>query len=234
MPKIVITTVGTSLLDLKKEWVNKRTKQNIEDLSIEQMKPALDQTGANPAYFNLLQIIIHGLPNAKPDRLPAEISSLNLMKLNKNDDKIVLLSSETPDGWFCTKVLEKYFIDRGYTNVIAECVEGLTVEDVATFVQHGLPNLNSVINRHFAQEGYERYINFTGGYKGSIPLISGKLFNGTLHIKLCYLFENDTNPELIYIDKSINPANPAAQNNIVSIITDSSAPSSSHRTIIGL
>jgi putative CRISPR-associated protein (TIGR02619 family) len=205
MSKLVITTVGTSLGGLDK--LNEACKKFVKDLS-ENNSVSADVI-LNKKYNDQNDYENACLTHLNRDDLErkdysAEIASLKSFKsLNKGSDKIILLSSDTPDGAFCTLVNAAYI-----NNNIAKCdisndiiiVKGLQSKDGNKFKNEGLPELLKIISNLIqdSRKEYKIILNITGGYKGLIPYMSliGMCFDD---IDIVYLYEESD--ELIYFNK---------------------------------
>ena len=93
-------------------------------------------------------------------------------------DQIVLLSSDTEQGWFCAAVnaavmRELFFSCSPKEPCAAECVvarkvHGLKAEEDAAKT---IPAIRPIIEP-FRGSGSQLFFNITGGYKGAIPAIS--------------------------------------------------------------
>ncbi|MFQ5677214.1 MAG: hypothetical protein ACE5G1_15080 [bacterium] len=144
-------------------------------------------------------------PSRTESEYSAEIASLRQIGLDKQDDKVILLFSDTPDGAFCAWVNAKFIQSEKPAvlnlekNVIR--IPGLNTENAEDFVNIGLRRLITTIEKLVDDyKGYQIYLNFTGGYKGIIPALTDVAIRKVL--PLYYLFEPDEelkHPELIKI-----------------------------------
>jgi len=189
MAKIVITTVGTSLLEKTglekvKGWLSQKRKADIENLL---KGTAIGQQEKDKTVEEYL-VKVKDLKD-----YPGEISSLKRMNLNKNEDTVKLLFSDTPEGTFCARAnalyIQKNLAICDYSKDIKK-IDGLEVKEPQSFVK-GLENLISLLKQikdEAEDKGKEIVFNITGGYKGIIPFIS--FFAKKRQIKLYYLYQD--------------------------------------------
>ncbi|MFW6296040.1 MAG: putative CRISPR-associated protein [Halothece sp.] len=121
--------------------------------------------------------------------LSAEIHSLVRMGLDSSD-RVLLLTSETDDGYCCGLAVEEYL--KHYWSGIevkTERIKGLQVFDADKFRNQGVVEFVKK-----ATQGIESYgnviLNPTGGYKALVPytVLLGMLKN----VKCNYIFEQST------------------------------------------
>jgi putative CRISPR-associated protein (TIGR02619 family) len=155
---------------------------------------------------------------------PAEIASLWKLGLNKDQDRVVLLYSDTPEGIFCARVLALYINQH-----IAQCelgdgsdkdvrkIKGLQVKDANEFKQTGLNELkNSIENiTEMYRQIDERILNITGGFKVAIPYLTVLAWDYLMVI--IYLYEESDS--LIEIKK---PANVGLRVNFDEVVKNTS------------
>lgn len=183
MPKTIICSVGTSASkkinsDLKKldqklkEWIEER--KPIKNAAKEMFETF---RSFEPSDENLAQ------------HLSAEIHSLVRMGLDSSD-RVLLLTSETDDGYCCGLAVEEYL--KHYWSGIevkTERIKGLQVFDADKFRNQGVVEFVKK-----ATQGIESYgnviLNPTGGYKALVPytVLLGMLKN----VKCNYIFEQST------------------------------------------
>ena len=102
------------------------------------------------------------------------------MKLNRDEDRVVLLFSDTPEGAFCARGNAIYINEHiaqcesvNGTNKDVRKIRGLKIDTAKDFILMGLNNLRAIVVDLFKnkRDKDEIYFNFTGGYKGEIPLL---------------------------------------------------------------
>lgn len=181
MVKTVICSVGTSAaraLKLKPlelaNWV--KEQQSIDD--------------AAEKIFSTFREILPKGENLK-NNLSAEIHSLFRIEIT-NQDRIILLSSSTEEGYCCALAVKKYL--EHYWNGIdvkVEKVKGLQVLDAELFRTTGVVEFVRHIIREINSYGASNIIlNPTGGYKALVPytVLIGMLKG----VKCDYIFEQST------------------------------------------
>lgn len=199
MPRTIITHVGASLLKCQ-------SFSGFNDRG--QLLEAFDYKDANEvtrrlekATEHLAQALATLWAGKSPERYrhaPAEIASLSLLA-PAQDDRVVLLHSDTLEGCFCAKVL-KGVLQRtfeplnGYPfcrDVVVRKIAGLRVSEqgeqssdgakgVDDFVSKGLPSYVTnvweeyfdLVQRiaHVPSKRGTLLFNITAGYKGAIPI----------------------------------------------------------------
>ena len=203
MSKLVITTVGASLLEkdkLKgvKGWIDTKTENDIDNL-------IAGNVITQRNYDKIVQDYFSAVTDLRD--YSAEIASLKLMKLNRDEDRVVLLFSDTPEGAFCARGNAIYINEHiaqcesvNGTNKDVRKIRGLKIDTAKDFILMGLNNLRAIVVDLFKnkRDKDEIYFNFTGGYKGEIPLITILAKNWFNGVPLFYLFEpKNKKPELI-------------------------------------
>jgi putative CRISPR-associated protein (TIGR02619 family) len=196
MAKIVITTVGTSLLEKTglekvKGWLSQKRKADIDNLL---KGTAIGQQEKDKTVEEYL-VKVKNLED-----YPGEISSLKRMKLNKDADRVKLLFSDTPEGAFCARAIALYIQKDlaicDYSKDIKK-IDDLEVKKPQSFLK-GLENLISLLEKikdEVEKEGNEIVINITGGYKGIIPFIS--FFAEEHQKKIYYLYQDSDLIEIL-------------------------------------
>ena len=179
MAKLVITTVGTSLLEKQditkvREWIKYKSATDVDYIITG------NSGGEQYHYDSLVQSYLQ-----QPDLLlkdtTAEIASLLKMDLNKEQDRVVLLFSDTPGGAVCARAnaiyineyLAKCELGNGSDKDVRK-IDGLEVKDPDKF-KRALYKLIDVIKEFQTDQyssNYDVLFNITGGYKGAIPYIS--------------------------------------------------------------
>lgn len=192
MAKTYIFTVGTSLLQKPKLT---GLIQDIKYLSGNN-KDIIEKDDYKTNYtFITANSYLSNANNLKD--FTAEIATLKLIsEFDISSDKIVLLSSDTPDGAFCTRVNYEYMKEKmQIKNIEMQLIDDTDINKPVEFVKKGLINLSDYLK---GQVTTDLILCFTGGYKALIPVLT--LFAFTKNIPMFYLFEPEVeNPELIKI-----------------------------------
>ncbi len=219
MSKLIITMCGTSALFEHSNWrdrSNGREWKESENL-IKQLETEARNSKSieynhqkNQTISNLKKALNRYYENEEKglDTLSAEIASLLAMEKDKEigaitqEDKIMILYSDTIDGKLCAEVnkeLIENYDKLNWKNTEIVKIEGLQPINAVKFVETGLKNLLSKIKAlKESNSGHQIFINITGGYKGSIPVLSRAAI--ALKIPLVYFFENCN--EIIRMDIS--------------------------------
>jgi len=167
-----VCTTGTSIAT--------NAKVNIERLKTNEIKAPeeleLERDAIKEAIFKKIEsrFAIGDLEN-----ISAEMKSLIKMGINKTD-KIVLLASDTEDGFLCAELVKEILKDKYECEVELLRIEGLQANNGTIFRLKGLKNLFNELFRLFENHQYEEIIiNPTGGYKSVVPYVTivGMLFN---------------------------------------------------------
>lgn len=150
--RTIISTVGTSLIT---NW----KRQN---------------PGKEPSVVDLAITLKQG----EPARVSAETNSLS--HLLQQDDRLVFVYSETPEGKLAGEALCRHYVGAGYGAAAVE-IPGLTYTE-SRFKGRGLRTLVSVLTREVLQArkaGREPIINATGGFKAEVAyaVLVAMLFN---------------------------------------------------------
>lgn len=163
MPKVVICTVGTSLLTAWNE-----------------VNPGIEPVGEK---------ILEALQNKEIDS--AESNSLEHLSLNGKYDHIYFLSTETTKGRLCAELLERYYIEKGFIYVHSVFVAGLN-ENYHDFQNRGLPYLIKEISLIYENHpNMDIIISATGGYKAQTAFAT--LFGAVMGSEVVYIYEDFKN-----------------------------------------
>jgi putative CRISPR-associated protein (TIGR02619 family) len=203
MPKLIITTVGTSLI--LNEIYDKRTYGSTVTLMQKGTKPSEDKYNqiVNSSAEKLMTAVN---ANLEGKNLSAEIASLMAFKNGEGlgfdtNDLIVLLATNTIDGMFCADVHKKVLDDLKWCKVEGPMkIDGFNTRSANDFKNAGLNNLKQTIDGILdGNNRDDKYFNITGGYKGIIPFATIHAFDKGM--KLIYLYEEEGS-ELMIIDKN--------------------------------
>ena len=212
MSKLIITTVGTSIIGNKcypdefedeiQELIDDKPLDSVKDINI------ITKTTEN---------IIEALANDRPNKfLSAEIVSLRAFKNSKelglsSDDVIALLSTDTEDGKFCARVNKQVLDKLGWCKVLGPIViTGMKTrkteedEDISKrFIDAGLKSMKKVVEEVLDSNQYDKkYFNITGGFKATIPFTTILAFEKGM--SLIYLYEESS--DLIVIPPPTEPS----------------------------
>jgi putative CRISPR-associated protein (TIGR02619 family) len=163
----IFVTVGTSLIE-KNRW-NSIDNESFDKEEVE------DEIGKNK------QI----------KEKSAEMVSIEKLNLDKENDEIYLIATDTSDSVFCACMIKDWFKSHGYKNIYFEMdyekgvIEKLQVYDKNNY-EIGLENLLEYIIDNL-DEKKELIFNITGGYKGVIPYLT--IISQIIDAKIVYLFE---------------------------------------------
>lgn len=194
MSKLIITTVGTSIINNKHLITGDSDKRKVRNLQNEDISDNDYNYLFNKTVNNLKDTISNNRPNVM---LSAELASLRTFKqtygLDEND-VIYLISTDTEDGLFCADVNKKVLESQGCCHIWEPIrIKGLhtkeTNKNIAKdFKKHGLENfdkkIKEIINSNLS---CEKYFNITGGFKGIIPYSTMLAFANDM--RLIYLYE---------------------------------------------
>lgn len=217
MSKLIITMCGTSALFEHSNWQDgkggrqwNKPKDLIDELENEGKNNESTYNHQKKQIIgNLTRNFTRYYENDEKglDTLSAELASLLAMAKDKEigaittDDKIILLYSDTVDGRLCAEANKEMMTKNRLNWKNTEIIEiaGLQTKDAVKFVKTGLNNLLSKIKElKESHSSYNIFINITGGYKGSMPVLSRAAI--ALKIPLVYFFENCN--EIIRMDIS--------------------------------
>lgn len=212
MPKLIITTVGTSLISNPKPICSNES-------FIGALKAGLEPKNYNSEVITTaekLKTAVEG--KLKGKCLSAEMNSLITFKDSrehgfKREDTIAFLATDTIEGKFCADVHKKVLDDLQWCSVLGPYkIEGLNTKSAKKFMDAGLNNLKKTIDNILKENSWqEKYFNITGGYKGIIPFATLHAFDNDM--KLIYLYEEDGS-ELMIIEKE-----PETQTIVAEVIT---------------
>ena len=197
MSRTFICSTGTSAAKLLADDAGKRLPQGMLRAWVqEQDGDGLGVDGRSRAAARILATFQDYEPagEALTDKLSAEIHSLARIPV-KADDRVLLLSSDTPEGLACATAvagfLEHHWIGL---QVVTEVVTGLQVDDAERFRRVGVVEftrrcLREIRDYHTPISGQPANVilNPTGGYKALVPyaVLIGMLKN----IPCRYIFE---------------------------------------------
>lgn len=214
MSKLIIVTVGTSALFEHSGWQygSNNVKWDKPDDLIEKLEnEALnDETieydhQKEQATKNLvLNLKSYYQTGRGLDELPAEMASLIAFQKVEgygkitNDDRIVLLHSDTQDGKLCAEINQDLMgleinnngveaIAKVSWNVEIKKVKDLDATKPDPFSDAGLINFQSIVEKRIKEFKGHIFMNITGGYKAVIPFAT--LLCYMYSITLFYLFE---------------------------------------------
>jgi putative CRISPR-associated protein (TIGR02619 family) len=155
--RTILTTVGTSLLSNAARALSRKQ----EELTDEEL--------------------VNYLRTTDPVQATAETNSLS--RLLHEDDHIVFLHSDTPEGERCARLLSRHYGRNGYKAEMKRVPE-LNYQE-SRFKMRGLRSLVAALIEQIEEErekGWEVIINATGGFKAEIAYATlvGLLFNLTI------------------------------------------------------
>lgn len=196
MARLIITTVGISIITKENEkiWVN--YKDEIKSIK-NGRKPLRYDACVDFTVKNLFRIFKQH--HASNSHLSAELASLCVLKDNDKideDDKIVLLSTETMGGQFCADVNKKVLDMLKWCNVSEPTIiKGFKTKKTTendeniseSFTIDGLNNLKKQVEKLVITKNEDNYFNITGGYKAIIPFSTIVAFSKSM--SLMYLYE---------------------------------------------
>lgn len=191
MKKMVLTTVGTSLIY---HLVEKKTSlKNYAD-GIEG-KPSKELDDYRKEYDVLRKESLSHLrslnldKSTDLDKSSAEIKSLFKLGIG-NDDVVYLYATETIDGKLCAEVLEDSIKQKFSCKVTTEEIKGLQVSNPELFKKTGIRNYIDKATKIIEDNrySYKLILNITGGFKAVVPYTTllGMLFQ----IPVFYVFED--------------------------------------------
>jgi putative CRISPR-associated protein (TIGR02619 family) len=170
MPRLLISTVGTSLL-------TNRDDRPWAGWSAQRQDPLPEADTVDT-----------WLASADPVAASAETNTLRAVGLGA-DDRVRLLHSDTRDGLFCSQRLLTY-LRRGKCREADERKLGALSYHHVSFAQRGLRSLvDEAITaiRRAHDEGLEPVLCATGGFKAEIAFLN--LLGALLQIEVCYIHE---------------------------------------------
>jgi len=211
--RLVITTVGASVFNRDKlerlylwlPWDDSR--RSLPQVTMNQHRAWLDQTlprklaEFRDAYIKELSKLTIDEEKDKPRRnltnaFSAELTSIYLMRLNAEHDRIVLLLSDSPEGVFAGLIVQQAL--REIFSIIPELqlVNGLQTENFQDFSINGLERFADLVTgsiKKFPQ--HTPILNVTGGFKSLIPSATYVALGHD--IPLYFSFEEQPEPVVI-------------------------------------
>ena len=168
MPRLLICTVGTSLLTNRdaRPWAGWRSPQ-----------PLPDDDDVN-----------RWLAAADPVDASAETNTLHALALSA-DDRVLLLHSDTPEGRFCSERLRDYLANGRCRDAGGRPLAALGYHS-ASFAQRGLKSLVAevlVAVGSARQQGLEPVLCATGGFKAETAFLN--LLGALLGVEVYYIHE---------------------------------------------
>lgn len=180
LPKVLINTVGTSILGgfLLSEEI--RTLLNSADSSEKDKNILFGR--AKEFVDNKIQDSVKNI-----GVISAEINCLNKIGV-QSGDYLYFLVSETVDGELCGNLLTKICREYFQTDCFIKIIPGLQVHDARLFEREGLNNfVEEVIRIYERYRGYEIILNTTGGFKAVVPYTT--LLGLVFGLSTYYIFE---------------------------------------------
>ncbi len=206
MPKLIITTVGTSIIS---EGIYDKRKYGHEIQEL--LKGTKSENIGNyndllkSSKNALLRIILND--HISINNLSAELASLKVFKNSKGIDKediIVLFATDTEDGKFCAQVVYEVLRQIEFcNNILQRTITGFKIKETITekniandFKVLGLQNFKKEVEDILKLNDInEKYFNITGGFKAIIPFSTILAFEKKM--VLIYLYE--TSKDLVFI-----------------------------------
>ena len=168
MARLLITTVGTSLLTNRDERPWEWSFKNKEDL------PDID-------------VVDKWLTTADPIKVSAEMNTLHRRSIGQTD-RISFLHSDTPEGKYCSERLGTYYANE--CSEVRQCVlSALSYRD-QNFAQGGLKSLISVTLQEIREAREQKLTPVfcaTGGFKAEIAFLN--ILGALLNIEVYYIHE---------------------------------------------
>jgi len=229
MPRVIITTCGTSLLT-SNCWIGKSDTSSIlsPDLKNDPAKRAELEKSYTEYTQDFLRNTNHEKLADKFDinvwrntndilKLPAELASLRAMQLFlthkeitlTDNDSLILLCSDTEEGKFCAEVL--WYVLKKHTLLAPICIpKPRTIPKLdparPNDFQQAVSELWSNPPIEINDENNKYYFNITGGYKVTGALLTGfAYFLGFPRAYLFYLNEASYKEILVMGFDPLNP-----------------------------
>ncbi len=144
-------------------------------------------------YNSLLKYV-----SEKPFEASAELNALHHFEkvkgIRKEEEEIILYSTDTGTGWLCSMILYEYLKANGYT-LVSEPVRVEKFGWGPDFIDDALGDLMDKLVKLLVKkkkEGYRVYVNATGGLKPeSTFLVISALLSSADAIYYMYQFYND-------------------------------------------
>lgn len=199
MGKLVITTVGTSIIEKNINTPGEKTLYE----RIEKQEIKSDDTKVSRFVTDIIRSVrknfdsnIGAPPSDIDNRLSAEIASLWIMQkngiINRDDDKIALLYSDTLEGKLAADINEEILREKaGFGNISRERLPGIRGTDANAFEQAVNGNKLGEILENLKSNNAPGpcLICFSGGYKGLVPVLAVFASPIINNINMYYLFE---------------------------------------------
>jgi len=189
--KIIITTVGTSLIGNFKK-INE--KERLFELDNEEEKEKSISNNNYGSFKNnlkrrsvfekLKEFALENFPNSS-----AELTSLQKLREKYPDDDFIvyLLTSDTFEGYFIGEIIKEVLEKKGFEVKEVKYIEHFNVlVNDRDLIKKGYKKLIKYIYDKIY--GYDELLNITGGYKAFIPVMT--LIASLKKVPLVYLFEN--------------------------------------------
>lgn len=220
MTRIVLTTVGTSFLQkldrlqfnvpqlnaLKNNlsMVKGCSDKSFREWNNIEQRPSWAKNYFEQASDRLSKITDFKSEIEKPksggtNRFSAEITSLYLMELERENDKVVLLASDSPEGVLAALLNQDYISGHICKQVETHVVQGLSADDFNLFKTEGTAHYASITryyHSHARGPESELWLNITGGFKALLPYST--YLSIYFHVPLFYVFEES--PDLVRLD----------------------------------
>ena len=171
MSRVLITTIGTSLLTNRDE------------------RPWAGWNGRNGDPLPDAVEVDRWLDQAEPAAASAETNTLRALELTEQD-RVVLLHSDTSEGRFCTERLAAYLNAGRCRSAELRPLIALGYH-AGGFAQRGLRSLVSEAVKAIKEArsgGLEPVLCATGGFKAEIAFLN--LLGALLQVEVCYIHEH--------------------------------------------
>jgi len=180
LPKVLINTVGTSILG------NFLLSDEIKTL----LNSASSSGKDKKILFNRAKKFVDNkIRDSKKNigAVSAEINCLNKIGVHSGD-YLYFLVSETIDGELCGNLVKNFCHEYFQTECFIKIIPGLQVHDARLFEREGLNNfVEEVIRIYDRYRGYEVILNTTGGFKAVVPYTT--LLGLVFGLSTYYIFE---------------------------------------------
>ena len=209
--RLIITTVGTSAVNRDKldrlfiasAWQDLRrslprasaTRQH--RVWIEQ-EPPLNIASFSEAYLQNIASCDIDKEKDKPRRnatnaFSAEMTSLYMMNLKADEDRINLFLSDSPEGVISGLLVQRLLGEMFSVRAEMRIVDGLQVDNFDQFFQNGLHQFASAVAECIRRfPGSTPVLNVTGGFKSLIPFAT---YAALAHdMELYFSFEEQPKP----------------------------------------
>jgi len=188
MAKLVITTVGTSIIIGCKSFYTSNGYMKGWNTRIFKLEKELEEK---------ISKVDYKLNRGARDKLSIELFTLDKISLSKND-KVVLLTGDSSLSRLAATTLENIIKDVWNVETVIEKVEGLQASNMRKFREVALKNLVKLLDYYIASEEVnnsfdEIIINGVAGHRIFIPFLT--IFSQLYRKKSIYVLE--TNNEII-------------------------------------